>query len=226
MSLADYQTLTMSLTRDDAGKLSSTDRDTAIASAVSRYGQDRPRRRVEDVPAAAAQLIALPSAWQADYSRIESLEYPVGSIPPTCVDQDRYSLYIDAAQVQKIMLLEAVQVGQPVRVTFTVRHQVDASADTIRAEDREAVCCWAAALLCDQLASLYSNSGDSTLQADSVDHTSRARDYAARAKTLRGRYYDALGLDPKKNVASGVVVNLDAYDSQGRDRLTHPRRFR
>lgn len=226
MSLADYQTRTMGLTRDDAGKLSSSDRDDAIAAAVSRYGQDRPRQRVDDVTAATANLLPLPAQWQADYSLIVALEHPVGAVPPTLLGPERYGMYRDATQADKIMLLDAVAVGATVRCTYTIRHVLDASSDTIRVEDREAVCCWAAALLCDQLSSLYSNSGDSTIQVDSVDHTSRARDYASRAKTLRQRYYDALGIDPKKNVAAGTTVNWDAYDSRGRDRLTHPKRYR
>lgn len=226
MSLADYQTRTMGLTRDDAGKLSSSDRDDAIAAAVSRYGQDRPRQRVDDLAAATANLLPLPAQWQADYSLIVALEHPVGYIPPALLGSERYGMYRDATQAESIMLLDAVTVGATVRCTYTVRHVLDGATDTIRAEDREAVCCWAAALLCDQLASLYSNSGDSTIQVDSVDHTSRARDYAARAKSLRQRYYDALGVDPKKNTAAGTNVNWHAYDGRGEDRIHHPKRFR
>lgn len=224
--LSDFQTLTLALVRDDATRLSVNDRDIAIANAVTRYGDDRPRPRVEDVVAAAQQLIALPSGWQAGYSELSSIEWPVGRVPPTLLSQDRYSLYLDATQTTQVMLTDAVPVGATLRLTFSVRHQLDNSTDTIPLEHREPVCCWAAALLCDQLASLYSNSGDSTIQADSVDHSSRPREFAARAKHLRQRYFDALGVDPKKNVASGSVVNWNAYDSQGRDRLTHPARYR
>lgn len=224
--LSDFQTLTLALVRDDATRLSANDRDIAIANAVTRYGDDRPRPRVEDVTAAAQQLISLPTGWQADYSTISSIETPVGRVPPALLSPERYSLYLDATQTTKVMLLDAVSVGAALRFTFTVRHQLDGSTDTIPAEHREPVCCWAAALLCDQLASLYSNSGDSTIQADSVDHSSRPREFAARAKHLRQRYFDGLGLDPKANVAGGTTVNWNGYDSQGRDRLTHPSRFR
>lgn len=226
MSLADYQTLAVAMTRDDAGKLSTTDRDTAIARAVARYGEDRPRTRVEDVTAAATNLIALPSGWQAGFSALQSVETPVGEVPPVYVAQDRMSLYTDATQVTKVMLLDAVAIGATLRYTFTVRHQVDGSTDTIPDEHREAVCAWAAALLCDQLAALYSNTGDSTIQADAVDHGSRPREFANRAKQLRQRYHDALGVDPKRNTAAGVVVDMDMTDSQGYDRLYHGRRRR
>jgi hypothetical protein len=43
---------------------------------------------------------------------------------------------------------------------------------------------------------------------------------------LRKRYFDDLGIDPKRNVAAGAVVNLNMASSVGRDRITHPRRYR
>lgn len=226
MSLTDYQTLTMALTRDDAGKLTSADRDAAIAAAVRRYSEDRPRPWVEDVTATAANLAPLPASWEADFSAIRSIESPVDNVPPTYLESDAWWLYQDTSQVERIQLRDAVNVGDELRVTFTVRHTVSSSTDTIRQNDREAVCCWAAALLCDQLAAQYANSGDSTLQADSVDHTSRAREYGSRAGKLRQRYFDGVGVDPKRNGAGGTTVNWQTGLQGGGDRLTHPRRFR
>lgn len=226
MSLTDFQTLTTAMVRDDANRISTPERDVAIARAVTRYGEDRPRRKVEDVTAAAAQRIALPTGWQAGFSAIVSIETPVGAVPPTLVSAERYSIYTDATQTDQIMLLDAVSVGATLRITYTIRHALDVSTDTIPAEHREPVCCWAAALLCDQLAALYSGSGDSTIQADSVDHGARPREFAARAKALRQRYFDGLGVDPKRNVAAGAVTNWTAYDGRGEDRITHPGRLR
>ncbi|MEW8660777.1 MAG: hypothetical protein AB2603_20895, partial [Candidatus Thiodiazotropha endolucinida] len=92
--------------------------------------------------------------------------------------------------------------------------------------DREAVASYAAALCCEQLVSEYSGDSDSTIQADSVDHGDKARKFGRRADKLRKRYYNELGIEPKRNQAAGVVVDLDGRDSRGRDRLTHPGRFR
>ncbi len=222
MALSDYQALTTDLTRDDLGKVTTTQRDTAIASAVRRYGDDRPRTRVDDVTASGANKAPLPAGWQAGFSRLATIEWPVGNVPPDYLDADRCSIYRDASQADSIMLLDAVGVGATLRVSYTIRHLVDVSNDTVPEEDREAVCCWAAALLCDQLAAFYSGQGDSTIQADAVDHGGRAREYAQRASSLRKRYLSALGLDERKNVAHGVMVNLDLPASDGGDRLTHP----
>jgi len=125
-------------------------------------------------------------------------------------------------------VLNSFSVGAVVRATYTIAHDVSVSADTIPMGDREPVCCLAAASLCDQLAGFYSGDSDSTIQADSVNHQSKAGEFASRARGLRKRYLDELGIDAKKNVAAGVIVDLNLNDSQGYPRLVHNprRRFR
>ena len=153
------------------------------------------------------------------------IEYPIGKTPPNLLDQDTYTIYRTPTG-DEIKIINAITAAQQVRITYTTRHLVDAANDTIRADDREPVCAWAAALLLEQLAALFTGSSDSTIQADSVDRRSKGGEYASRAKSLRARYFAELGLDEKRAVAAGVVVDLDMADSQGRDRLLHPRRFR
>jgi hypothetical protein len=223
--LADYQTLTDKLVRDDSGKLAPADRDEAIARAVARYSRDRPREKVEDVAADGTHYLALPAGWQADFSALRSVEYPIGENPPRFLDRDRIGFYHTPTALQ-IMLADAIVASASVRLNYTVRHQVDAATDTIRADDREPVCAYAGSILLDQLAALFAGDSNTTIQADNVDHNSKGREYAARASTLRQRYFDALGIDPARQVAAGVVVDLDFSDSQGNDRLLHPRRFR
>lgn len=225
MALADYQSLVTALTRDDTGALTNTDRDNAIADAVRRYSKDKPRTKTQDIVADAANKLTLPSGWEAGFSALRAIEYPVGSVPPVLLKQDRYGLYDEPAG-QKLLLLDAVAVGATLRVLYTIAHLVNGSGDSIPADDREPVACWAAALLLDQLAAKFAGASDSTLQADAVEHGSKASEYARRAGSLRKRYLNELGLDDKKNVAAGTVVNLDNADSLGGDRLTHPRRFR
>lgn len=225
MPLADYQTLVDKLVRDETGKVATTDRDEAIARAVARYSQDRPREKVEDVVAAGTNYLALPSGWQADFSALRSVEYPIGETPPSFLGQDEIGFYRTPSALQ-IMLADAPANAANVRLNYTIRHQVDGSNDTIRSDDREPVCAYAAAILLDQLASLFAGDNNPTIQADNVDHNSKGREYAARASSLRKRYFDTLGIDPKRQVAAGVVVDLDFSDSQGNDRLLHPRRYR
>lgn len=225
MALTDFQTLVDNLVRDDAGKLSTTDRDQAIRVAVARYSKDRPRPMVEDLTAPGGNLLSLPAGWEVSFSTLNSLEYPVGSVPPALIDTACWGMYNAPGGLQ-MMVQDSIPAGETVRAGYTVAHVVDLATDTIPEADREPVSSYAAAVLLDQLASLYSGDTDSTIHADSVNHQSKASEYSARARALRKRYFDDLGIDPKRNVAAGVVVNMSLPDSRGRDRLTHPRRFR
>lgn len=224
--LSDVQTLVIDLVRDDAGKIITAERDRAITAAVERYSKDRPRETAEDLTPTSANVLPLPSAWVTDFSTLLSLEYPIGTVPPTLIERDRYDFYRNTSTLV-IQLLDAVAVAASnVRATFTIKHTLTTLADTIPVGDREPLACFAAAICCEQLAAFYSGGTDSTIQADSVESKSKAADYAARARNLRKRYLDELGIDDKRNVPSGVVVNLQQNDSRGQDRITHGRVLR
>jgi hypothetical protein len=225
MALSDFQSIVDDLLRDDAGHITTTQRDTAITTALARYSKDRPRQKVEDIVAPGGNLLPLPVAWEADFSQVQSLEYPIGNVPPAIINAQGYELYTSPNEVL-IMVRDGFGINVNIRATFTITHMLSDIADTVPLGDREAVCCLAAASLCDQLAGLYSGDSDSTIQADSVNHQSKAGEFASRARALRKRYLDELGIDAKKNVAAGVVVDLNLSNSQGGPRLTHRRGYR
>jgi len=205
--------------RDSADKIGPDDQEAAALAAVISYSKVRPRSLVKDVTSAGGQLLDLPEGWD-ESSTITTIEYPVGDFPPTMLQNNEWLLY-QTPTGPKIMLSAGAAAGSSVRVTFTVPHIVDDTQDTTPVLDREAISFLAAANLCDQLATMYSGDQDSTISADSVNHISKASEYAKRAAALRRRYFDELGIDPKRNVASGVVVRMKGTDSAGRTRLTH-----
>lgn len=221
--LSDYRTLVADRVKDDAAKLSQTNVDAAIALAVARYSKDRPREVVEDLTPTDANTLPLPAAWEADFSDLVSLEYPVGQLPPSLVQQDRLYAY-RTPSTQVIKLLDAVTVAAAaVRATLKVKHQVTTLVDTIPTQDREPVACWAAALLCDDLAALYAGGTDSTIQADVVKSDSKAAEYARRGAALRKRYLNELGVDDKRTQAAGAVVTMEPVNQLGYDPLLHGR---
>lgn len=223
--LTDFQTIIDDLLRDDANSITETQRDTAIVSAIARYSKDRPRSKVEDlVCASGGNYLDLPAAWEPEFSQLQSIEYPIGNVPPTFLANTDHDIY-KAPNGEKIMLLNGVPINATLRVTYTISHVLSITEDTVKLGDREPLCCLAAASLCDQLASFYSGDTDSTIRADSVGHQSKAGEFASRAKSLRKRYQDELGIDAKRNVAAGVVVTLDKTNSQGGPRLTKRRNY-
>lgn len=220
MALTDIQSIVDDLLRDDANHISEMQRDTAIVSAIARYSKDRPRDKVEDVACVnGGHYLELPNAWETDFSQLKALEYPIGEVPPAFIENQYHALYASPDGL-KIQMTYALAINAIVRVTYTISHVLTIAQDTVPLGDREAVCCLVAASLCDQLASLYSGETDSTIRADSVAHQSKAGEFASRAKTLRKRYQDELGIDAKRNVAAGAVVALDSRNSQGGPRLT------
>lgn len=81
--------------------------------------------------------------------------------------------------------------------------QVSASADAntftyksiqcdVPAEHFHAVCYLACSLICTAIASKYSRTSDSTINADSVDHPSRATAFSDRAREFRRQYEQQL----------------------------------
>lgn len=226
MALVDYQSLVDSLVRDDAEKITPADRDKAVGLAVVQYSKDRPKDKSEDVTVTpAGHYIPLPVYWESDFSSLKMVEFPVDEVPPSYFESGVYSMYNHPTGL-KIQSQYYFTDNDIARVHYTIKHTLTKTSDTIPALDQEAVASWAAAVLCEQLASFYSGSSDSTIAADTVDHANKAKDFAIRAKSLRKRYHDHLGIDPKRNTAAGEVVDLDKNDSRGNDRLMHPRRYR
>lgn len=221
MALADYQALVPQLVRDEAGKISTTDRDLAIGMAGERYGKDRPREVAADIVVPGGALIDPPAGFIDGFSAVKSIEYPIGSTPPVFLPTETYRVYRAPLGV-KLQLDLAPAAGATIRVTFTAKHQLDGAGDTVPVVDRQAVAEYAASILLEQLAALYSGDRDSTIQADSVDHASKARDYAMRAKSLRERYLAHLGVKLDGLAPAGTVVETRPKDSHGATtRLTH-----
>jgi hypothetical protein len=218
MPLADYQTLTDSLVRDDSGEITAGNRDQAIALAVIRYSTDRPRSAVEAASSSGDLYLDLPSGWEADFSRLTAVRIPdAGTGKAGTIG----AVLEQGLSGWNIRLERPFSAGDVMHVHFTIAHQLGESEDTIPLRDREAVSGWAAALLLEQLSSLYSGHRQPTIQADSVDWQSKGRDFAMRAKRFRESYLNHLGIDPKRTVPAGVSVNFDQFDSRGHDRLVH-----
>ncbi len=221
MALADHQALIASLVPDAVGELVQADRDQALAAAVSRYSQDRPRPTYETVTAqAGTSFLALPAAWVEGFSKLTRVERPIGEAPPSYLPSEAWALTLTALG-ERIWLETPAAAGEEIGAVFTAPHAVDAGQDTVPESDRVAVACFASSLLCEQLATLTAGQGAPTIDADSVDYGARSRDLARRAGAFAQRYYDHLGIDPKRNVAAGTVVAPRESDSRGSPRLFH-----
>ncbi|MGD9638379.1 MAG: hypothetical protein AB7U85_04905 [Alphaproteobacteria bacterium] len=216
--LDDYQKLVTALVRDQDDLLSEDDINLAIGFAITRYSSDRPKTELSEQEVN-NNITDLPDNWIANFSRVAGVEYPAGLVPPSFIPIARTSIY-EGLSGQKIML-SGINDGSIVRLHYTSLHKVTETIDTITISDREAVANWAAALLLDQLANSFAGDTYSTIQADTIDHANKSRDYGSRAKYCRSNYFNHLGIDNKRNAAAGTVVTIQSTDSVGCDRLLH-----
>lgn len=207
MALADYQTLVTSLVRDQSGAITDADRDRAIELARLRYSEDAERMLTEDVTWAQAGYFGpLPQGWAAGAWLIDA-EYPVGQQPPAKIELAIYQ----EPTAQQLVAQDALAAGSVVRVSFAAPHQLTANADTIVLVHREAVASYAAHVLCKQLAAYYSAERETSINADSSNTESRARNYALRAKDYRAAYFAGIGkADPQAAGGAGAAGNGSA----------------
>lgn len=195
-------------------------RDRALSSALATYSADRPRTLIEDVTATGGQVLPLPASWAALASRLVSVEYPVGQIPPVHLDADRYGAY-GSPSGDVIGVLDAITAGHLVRLTFTAPHAVTTLADSVPLEHRQAVASLAASLLAEQIATQHANDTPVAIAGDASDQSHPAREWGYRAKALKKAYTDTVAKAPGALAPAGVV----AQSLPRRERLV-PRRIR
>lgn len=220
MDLATFRADVGKMIRDSAGILQSADLDFAIQEAVKRYSRIRPRVVVADLAGDGSYDYDMPAAFDPDLGQLKEVEYPAGEREKRVVDELDWTLYRSPAGLKLRFLAHTPEAGETIRVTFTARHTVDAVSTTVPEPDHDVITLVSSGIACESLASHYSNAGDSTIQADSVDHRSKAGEYATRAKRFMAMADELLPLKQGEVAPAGGMTSFG--DSQGW--LTHPAR--
>ncbi len=226
MAFADYQDLVDKMVRAPGGteNIATADRDTAIELARLRYSLDAERKLTKDVVWVADGYFGpLPEGW-VDGSYLVSAEFPIDQQPISLIEIE---IYVTPTE-QKLVTPDGLSAGDTVRIQFTAPHLLNGGvtpADTVPLKHREAVASYAAHILCKQLASLFSGERDATINADSSNTESRARNFAFRAKDYRAAYFAGIGkADPqgdKGGAAAGdPAASVSAWSGRGRNSLT------
>lgn len=212
--LGDHEALVNDMVRDHVDRIAADQLSRAIALAVAQYSKDRPRKVIEDIAFAGGSI-------SAPDGEIVSIELPIGHRPPSFLPASAWEIYDTPAGA---LLFVPAAGDATARITFRRAHLLDSETDTVPATDREAVASYAAAILFDQVAAATSGDGNPSIAADTVNHAAKPENYAKRAERLRARYYDLIGLDPKRGKAASVTVTRPVGDSGGGPRLQHGRR--
>ena len=197
----------------------------AVTMALKTHSRHRPRVIVEDVNGNGGFDYDLGSldAWADGFSVMRQVEYPTDDNDENAdiLEEDAWQIYETPGGNFLRFLGYTPEADEDFRVTYTAPH--DFSGDllvcTVKAFDEEAVQALAAAQFCRMLSIYYSQSQESTIAADSVDHKSRASEYRSQAKMLKQVYYDHIGLNP--DGPAPAVSTVAAAPVTDRIRLTH-----
>lgn len=207
----------------------------AINSALALHSKHRPLEKVEDVAGTGGFDYALSDLeyWADGFSRIVTVEYPVDDTSPdpsVLVEGDDWAIYRKPAGQVLRFLAATPETDETIRVTYTARQSFNEDDVCSVAEaDDSAVQKLAASLFCRILAAAYAQDQDSTIQADSVDHGSKRREYEAQAGKYRTEYDEHMGLGKAKDgtlKAACATQDWDTKPPSGWDWLTHPNRRR
>ena len=202
----------------------------AINVAIKEHSRHKPQVIVEDEPGDGGfdYAISALASWSDGFSVIKTVEYPVDDTDetPDILQDDEWMIYEKPSGKVLRFKEDKPTATETFRVTYTALHTCTDLACTVEAFDEEAVQALIASFFCDMLATYYAQSQDSTIDADSVDHTSKSRDYAARAKGYRKVYFDHLGIKEGQAPAASVTRDQDLKGSWAGDKLTHKSKYR
>ena len=225
----DYLTAVGNLVKGEL-PLGEAEKIMSIGMAVKEHSKHCPLIVVEDETGAAVfdYAITLLASWSDGFSTIKQVEYPVNDAEAeaSVLQDDAWEIYQKPAGKYLRFLEDKPAATESFRVIYTALHTCTDTACTVEAAMEEAVQMLAAAHFCNMLAAYYSQTQDSTIAADSVDHKSKASEYATRARAYRKLYFDYMGIDEGRTKAASVTRDQDAATSHRGDQLTHPRRFR
>jgi hypothetical protein len=217
MTSDELQTKIISKVKDDSSKLTPDDYANAGAEALKRYSKHRPRLVVADLPGTGSHDLALPSDWSEGISSIASVEYPVGNVPESLLDNRDWKLYRSPAALNLRLMQTPITAAETVRILYSVMH----TEATVPDADEEAIANLAASFCLRQLAAVYGQTGDSTLSADVVNYRSKADEFRRLADSFEKLYREHLGLKDNDTTTAAMVTSDPADDN--RVRLTHYR---
>ncbi len=235
-AIADFVNAMEPVIHDDAGRLDVAELNRFAQQAIAeRYSKDVPLELVSDIQGNGSYFLDLPAApdgqygvFEPNFSTIKEIEYPIERTPREIIIPEDIQVYRKPTGYQIQIQTFAINENEAVRCTWTSRHSSDGS--TVPDKDFFAVADFASSLALESLASIYIQSGDAAISADSVNYRTKAQEYLTQAKAVRRRYFNhvdveetaqgAAGSDDRAAMATG---NMSMIMNSGVDRLVHGR---
>jgi len=204
MIIADVQNLVADEVRDQDGVLQPDDIIQAMNQALTQLSIDEPYEPVLDIQVNNAYNIPAPEGFDYDNSQVLSAEYPLDLWPHEFIGATPYRT------PDGVILEFSLKANGIVRLTYTRAHALDVSdpsKTTITERQKAPLACYAAHILCGQLASYYAHNTDSLIAADSVEHQSQHQQFRTRANDLLKRYKSKIKMKEPSSLAAGASIN-------------------
>ena len=226
--LPEYQTRLDQILKEQAGDLTTADKNAAIENAVKEHSKYRAQVIVGDIAGNDTYdyEMDLLADWEQGFSVIKKIEYPADEREPVYLEDEDWIIYEDTVGEKLRFLNDTPTALQTIRVTYSARHDVTETAGTIPRAHFEAVCHYAAHFALLALANRYIQMTEPLMGADSVDHKSKTTEAAGRANAEKKSYFDHLGVKEGETPAGMAFKDHDVNYPWGEDRLTHGRRWR
>lgn len=205
-------------------------REKSVEKAMLRHSRYFPRRISEDITGNGTTddyPLADFSHWYDDFSGILFVEYPVDAWPaPDVLDGDAWMTLQKPGGMYLRLIEDTVPADAVLRVMYTAPHLCHTDECTVADIHAEALTALAGHFFCRMLSVKYAHNSNSTIAADSVNHSSKFRDFGELADKLLAEYRAAFGISENKTRPACLIADQDVQDSRGFDRLTHPGRLR
>jgi hypothetical protein len=231
IKLSTFQDTIDSIISADDNEISVFDRNELLKAGIERYSHDIPYEITVDVSGDGGKfygIVASLTSWSEGFSQIISVEYPAATVASdeaaTWLDPDDWNEdYWDGSTRYLYLPNHAPAAADAMRIRYTAPHVFASGATTVPSAHFYAVCQLCAGLTAEAIAAKYSRTSDSTISVDSVDHLSRAQQWADRARELIKAYNVALSIGDEgpSESAAGEFVDWDTKPSSGHRWLYH-----
>ena len=192
-----------------------------VAEAVEMYSQDFPDELTVDVTGDGGRyydIATLLTSWSESFSRIIEIQYPAPVLAsdetPIYLEPDDWSdNYFEGSTRYLFLPNHTPSSTETMRIRYTTNYQLDTSNTyDIPPNDHSALVNLSASLVCRAIATQYARTTDSTIAADSVDHSGRSERFNTRATEFMNAYNDhkdrVLG-DAHRDRPAGMFLSLD-----------------
>lgn len=187
--------------------LGTADKLIAISQAVKIHSKYNPKQYVVDITGLGLNyfdylISTYLTNWADDFSSIINIEYPLDDTTANLdiVPKKNWLIYEKTDGKYIRFLVDVPSTSETIRVWYTGLYICTDIISNISTYDEEAVQMLASSIFCTMLATVYAETQDNTISADSIDHANKAKEYSIRSKIYKNMYFEHLG---SKNINLG-----------------------